>query len=144
MNRLLLIVRLAGERIAVPAEDVEAVVEIEAVTPIPRAASHVAGLAALRSRVLTVIDCDAALGLTARTAPACDALVVVADSHPYTLLVDRVEDVVEASGERLPLKSSLAPGWRRAALGMIEAEGDLLLLADVRALIAGPAHSEAA
>jgi purine-binding chemotaxis protein CheW len=144
MSRLLLIVQLAGERIAVPAQDVESVVEIETVTPVPRAAAHVVGLAALRSRVLTVIDCDLALGLPARTRPACDALVVVADGHPYALLVDRVEDVVEASGDTLPVKSSLGKGWCRAVLGIVEAEGDLLLLADVRALIAGPAEAEAA
>ena len=32
-----------------------------------------------------------------------------------------------------------APGWDRVALGMVEAEGDLLLLVDPHALIAGPA-----
>ena len=143
MAELLLIVRLAGERVALPAADVESVVEIEALTPVPGAAGHVAGLAALRSRVLTVIDCLASLDPSRRLpANAREAVMAVVDGHPYALLVEAVEDVVEASGERRPA-TSLAGGWRRIGRATVEAEGDLLLLADVEALIAGPAREAA-
>jgi purine-binding chemotaxis protein CheW len=138
MSNLLLIVRLAGERVALPAEEVEAVVEIEGITPVPRAAAHVAGLTALRSRVLTVIDCAASLRAGASNAETRDAVVVVADGHPYALLVDGVEDVVEASGEARPVRTSLSGGWRRVSRGTVDAQGDLLLLIDPGALIAGP------
>jgi purine-binding chemotaxis protein CheW len=145
MTDLLLIVRLAGRRIAIPAGDVEAVVELEAITPVARSAPHVAGLSALRSRVLTVIDCLASLeqGCALRTCPA-DAIVVPFDGHLYALLVDRVEDVVEPSGPRAPLRARLAPGWARVALGMVEAEGDLLLLVDPHALLTGPVVQQTA
>jgi purine-binding chemotaxis protein CheW len=140
---LLLIVRLAGERVALPAAEVESVVEIEALIPVPGAAGHVAGLAALRSRVLTVIDCLASLDPSRRLpADAREAVMAVVDGHPYALRVEAVEDVVESTGERQPA-SSLAAGWRRIGLATIEAEGDLLLLADVEALIAGPAREAA-
>jgi purine-binding chemotaxis protein CheW len=141
---LLLIVRLAGERIALPAADVESVVEISALTPVPGAAGHVAGLAALRSRVLTVIDCLASLDPSRRLPEeAREAVMAVVDGHPYALMVEAVEDVVEAGGERQPAAASLAGGWRRIGRATIEAEGDLLLLADVEALIAGPAREAA-
>lgn len=144
MAELLLIVRLGGERIALPAADVDSVVEIEALTPVPGAAPHVAGLAALRSRVLTVIDCLASLD-PSRSIPAgaTEAVMTVVDGHPYALLVDAVEDVVEASGERQPAAASLAGGWRRIGRATVEAEGNLLLLADIEALIAGPAREAA-
>ena len=143
MAELLLIVRIAGERVALPAAEVESVVEIEALTPVPGAAGHVAGLAALRSRVLTVIDCLASLDPSRRLpADAREAVMAVVDGHPYALLVEAVEDVVEAGGERQPA-SALAAGWRRIGRSTIEAEGDLLLLADVEALIAGPAREAA-
>lgn len=144
MAELLLIVRLGGERIALPAADVEAVVEIGSLTPVPGAAGHVAGLAALRSRVLTVIDCLASLDPSRRLPEdAREAVMAVVDGHPYALLVEAVEDVVEAGGERQSATSSLAGGWRRIGRATIEAEGDLLLLADVEALIAGPAREAA-
>jgi purine-binding chemotaxis protein CheW len=139
MTELLLIVHIAGERVAIASEDVESVVELEGLTPVPRAARHVAGLSALRSRVLTVIDCFASLDLG--QAPAKnpqEAIVVQADGHPYALIVDSVEDVVETDGEVKPVRTSLGGGWRRVARGMVEADGDLLLLVDTNALLAGP------
>ena len=140
MRDLLLIANLAGQRIAIPAGDVESVVELEGLTPVPRAAAHVAGLSALRSRVLTVIDCFASLELgQSDPKDLREAIVVAVDGHPYALSVESVEDVVETDGEVRPLRTPLAPGWRRVARGMVEAEGDLLLLIDVRALIEGPA-----
>lgn len=144
MAELLLIVRLGGERIALAAADVESVVEIGSLTPAPGAAGHVAGLAALRSRVLTVIDCLASLDPSRRLPEdAREAVMAVVDGHPYALLVEAVEDVVEAGGERQAAAAALAGGWRRIGLATIEAEGDLLLLADVEALIAGPAREAA-
>jgi purine-binding chemotaxis protein CheW len=140
MTELLLIVRLAGERVALPADEVESVVELESLTPIPRAAPHVAGLAALRSRVLTAIDCLASLelGSAALSGPR-DAIVVEVDGYPYALLVDGVEDVLQFSGEVRPVRTALDPGWRRVAKGVVDVEGDLLLLVDAGALLGGPA-----
>ncbi|MGZ8998404.1 MAG: chemotaxis protein CheW [Allosphingosinicella sp.] len=138
MATLLLIVRIAGERIALPAAEVESVVEIEALTIVPRVSSHIAGLAALRSRVLTVVDCRASLEAGRHEGDGRDAVVVVSDGHPYALLVDGVEDVVEASGEARPVRTALKGGWHRVAKGTVEVDGDLLLLLDLAALIAGP------
>ena len=140
MKELLLIITLAGERVAIPAVDVESVVEIEGLAPVPRAPAHVAGLAALRSRVLTVIDCLASLELGSSPVDGPrDAVVVETDGHPYALLVESVEDVLEFSGEIRPVRTSLGPGWRRVARGMVETGDDqLLLLIDNQALLAGP------
>jgi purine-binding chemotaxis protein CheW len=144
MTDLLLIVTLAGERIAIPAADVESVVELEALIPVPRAAPHVAGLAALRSRVLTVIDCFASLGIASPADRKLkEAIIVDSDGHPYALLVDSVEDVIEVEAEVRPIRTSLKDGWRRVAQGMIEVEGDLLLLVDAQALLVGPAAQAA-
>jgi purine-binding chemotaxis protein CheW len=144
MNDLLLIVNMAGQRVAIPASDVESVVELEGLTPVPCSAAHVAGLSALRSRVLTVIDCLAALEL-GRTGESerTQAVVVTMDGHPYALIVDSVEDVVETTGEVRPLRTLLAAGWCRVGKGMADVQGDLLLLIDTQALIAGPAAQAA-
>jgi purine-binding chemotaxis protein CheW len=144
MAELLLIARLGGRRVAFPAAQIEAVVELEAITPAPCAAPHVAGLAALRSRVLTVIDGLAALDLGAgAAAEARDAIVIPFGGHTYALIVEEVEDVIEAGAPAVPLAAPVGAGWDRVAVGTIEAEKELFLLVDPQLLIAGPAANAA-
>ena len=139
MNELLLVVTIAGERIALPSAAVESVVELDALIPVPRAAPHVAGLSALRSRVLTVIDCMRALelGVTDCSDGIREAVVVEFDGHHYALMVDTVEDVVEALSEPSPVRAAMGSGWERIAKGMVETENGPLLVVDVAALIGG-------
>ena len=144
MTELLLIVTMAGERVAISAADVESVVELDTLIPVPRAAAHIAGLAAMRSRVMTVIDCSASLEIERSDELSVrEAIVVEADGHPYALLVDSVEDVVEAPGEILAVRSVLRSGWRRAARGLVQVGGDLLLLVDTEVLLGGPSAQAA-
>ena len=144
MTELLLIAKIAGERVAIPAADVESVVEIEGITPVPQSPPHVAGLAALRSRVLTVIDSCASLELgTADSAKTREAIVVEADGYPYALLVETVEDVIEQSGKVRPIRTSVGPGWRRVAAGMVETESGLMLLINAHSILSGPAAEAA-
>jgi len=139
MSDLLLIVRLAGRRIALPASEVEGVVELDGITPAPRAAGHVAGLSALRSRVLTVIDGLASLEFgRAPVEGLLQAIVVPSGGHTYALLVDSVEDVIEAQRPPAPIRTPVGAGWDRVAIGTIDADKDLLLLVDPHLMIAGP------
>ena len=139
MNELLLVVTIGNERVALPAAAVESVVELESLIPVPRAAPHVAGLSALRSRVLTVIDCMRSLELG--DADCSDgireAAVVELDGHHYALIVDLVEDVVEAASDPVPVRAAIGAGWERVSQGMVETEQGPLLLIDVAALVAG-------
>ena len=146
MNQLLLIVRIAGERVALPAAAVESVVELDTLIPVPRAAPHVAGLSALRSRVLTVIDCKRSLDLGESDCSQGirEAAVVELDGHHYALIVDLVEDVVEAASDPAPVRAAMESGWERVSEGMVETEDGPILLVDVAALIAGAAEAKAA
>lgn len=141
MTQLLLIVSIAGSRVALPSAAVESVVELDTLIPVPRAAPHVAGLSALRSRVLTVIDTVRSLDLgeTDCSDGIREAAVVELDGHHYALIVDSVEDVIEALSDPTPIRAAMGAGWERVALGMVETEDGPLLLVDVAALIAGPA-----
>jgi len=139
MNALLLIVAIAGQRVALPSQAVESVVELDTLTPVPRAAPHVAGLSALRSRVLTAIDCKRSLDLGSSDCRdgIREAVVVELDGHHYALIVDSVEDVVEALSEPSPMRAAMGPGWERVSGGMVETEAGPLLLVNVASLVAG-------
>lgn len=147
MNQLLLIASIAGSRVALPAASIESVVELEALIAVPRAPAHVAGLSALRSRVLTVIDTQRSLGLGESDCSdgIREAVVVEIDGHHYALIVDSVEDVVEGLSEPVAVRAAMGDGWERASLGMVETEEGPLLLIDIAALVSGaPAETRAA
>jgi purine-binding chemotaxis protein CheW len=146
VNELLLVVTIAGERVALPAAAVESVVELDTLIPVPRAAPHIAGLSALRSHVLTVVDCmrSLELGDTDCSDGSREAAVVELDGHHYALIVDLVEDVVEATSDSQPMRAAMGDGWERVSLGMVESEAGPLLLVDVGALIAGSEAKAAA
>lgn len=146
MSALLLVVEIAGERVALPSCETESVVELDTLIPVPRAAPHVAGLSALRSRVLTVIDARRSLDLggTDCSDGIREAVVVELDGHHYALLVDQVEDVLESLSEPSPVRGTMEAGWERVAQGMVETETGPILLVDVAALVAGADGTRAA
>ena len=146
MSGMMLVVVIGGRRAGIPALDVNSVIELTSITPVPRAAPHVTGLAALRSRPLTVIDCRAALGLepddgrgTARR-----TVVIEHEGHLYGLVVDAADDIVATLDEPGPLGADPGPGWRGAASGLVETEAGALLVLNLPALIAGQDQAIAA
>lgn len=145
MSAMMLVVVIAGRRAGIPALAVNSVIDLASVTPVPRAASHVAGLAALRSRPLTVIDCRAALGFDpGEPASVLRTVVVEHEAHLYGLVVDAADDIVATLGEAGPIGADPGPGWRHAASGKVETETGALLLLDLQAVIAGPDRELAA
>ena len=144
MNELLLMCTIAGRRAAIPAVEVQSVIEIENITPIPGTHDFICGLTALRSQALTVIDSSLALGI----GHPCDskdqrAAVVDIDGHLYAILVDEAHDVGEARSEPVAVPGGFGDGWQRAARGMVETDGGPALLVDIPQLVSGPIQAAA-
>ena len=144
MEKLYLIAAIAGQPVAIRASMVESVVDLGSIAPVPLAPPHVAGLAALRSKVLTVICCECALGLPETQRAAGRAVVVNIDGHHYGLLVGSIEDARVIEEDPQPIRARLEAGWTHVALGMLDYEGEALLLIDPEKLIAGPEEALAA
>jgi purine-binding chemotaxis protein CheW len=144
MDRSLLLVSIAGERAAIASEIIRSVVVLEGITPVPRSPEHIAGLAALRSRAMTVVDCRRALELADADEPVMLAVVVELDDFLYALVVDAVEEVVPFDSEPSEIRADLLPGWARAAIGMVETSAGPALVLDPVRLIEGPAKRKAA
>jgi purine-binding chemotaxis protein CheW len=138
MKPLMLIVRMAGETVALPADAVESVVEIEAMSPIPLAPPHIAGLAALRSRVVTIVDPQAALGQAGATiAIPFSAVVVAIDGHPYGIVVDDVLDVLAQEQEVRPASGLGGTRWATVGKGTVVIEDRQYLVVDPALLVVG-------
>lgn len=137
MADLFLIARVAGRTVAIASDQVESVVDITDITPIPRTGPEVRGLAALRSRVVLVIDTRVALGLPAGDVPSTRAVITMVDGHHYAVLVDALEDVAQFPISPLTHGIAVDGGWTKAGCGIVDRNGDPVLAIDLRALIPG-------
>lgn len=129
MDHLYLFATLAGTRIAVEAREVEAVVRLAEISPVPGMGAHVAGLSALRSRVLTIVDLSALI--LGRPTPADQrelAIISHISGHSYGLMVDTVSDICTVMDGTLPLRGRIDPAWAPYARGIVEYEGTPCLL----------------
>ena len=144
MEKLYLIATIAGQPVAIRASLVESVVDLGDIAPVPLAPQHVSGLAALRSKVLTVICCESSLGLSRASDRSRRAVVVSVDGHHYGLLVGSIDDARVIDEPPQPIRGRLEAGWPRVALGMLELDGEAMLLVDPERIIAGPDEAIAA
>lgn len=142
MTDLFLIAEIAGRSVAIASDQVDSVVDIAGIVPVPRADSRVRGLAALRSKVVTVIDTHAVLGMPRDVTAHGRAVITVIDGHHYAILLDALEDVIPCSLQPLSGGILLAPAWRALGSGIVEIEGDPILAIDLRAMV--PSLAQAA
>lgn len=144
MNKDLLIARVGGERIAMTATEIQSVIELGKIIPVPGAPAMITGLTTQRSRTLTVIDVAMSLGLAPRGDTCRFAIVVELEGIGYALAVDAVESVLPALGDVEPVKIKLSPGWARSAAGMVETSVGTVLLVDLARLVGNEVQQEAA
>ena len=140
MADLFLIARIAERPVAIASDQVDSVVDIGEIVPVPAADGRVRGLAALRSKVVTVIDTRAVLGLACADCSG-RAVITVVDGHYYAILVDALDDVTPCA--LLPLSGGivLAEGWRAIGRGVVELDGEPVLAIDLHAMIPGVAQA---
>ncbi|TKD50901.1 chemotaxis protein CheW [Sphingomonas baiyangensis] len=134
MPDLYLIAHVAGRAVAIESAAVESVVDIGDITPVPRAPATVRGLATLRSRVVTVIDTQVALGGNAE-AKARRAVVTQVDGHHYAFLVDTLDDIAAFDLQPLAAGVALDGAWSEAGRGIVDRDGEPVLVIDLTALV---------
>ena len=138
MTDMFLVAELAGIRVALPAVEVRSVIEVAALTPVPLAPPYIAGLTAVRSQAITVIDTRAALGFAPRgTCAEQLAAVVMLNGLSYALLLDAVHDVKSCTTPTATVSGGYGEGWDQVALGMMELEDGPALLIDPFAFVSG-------
>lgn len=144
-DSLFLFASIGGAPIAVKAHAIEAVVRLGEITPVPLAPAHVRGMAALRSRVLTIIDLEARIfGALAERKAA--GLCIVADfaPHSYGFLIDTVKDICQVPEGVQPVRGRIDPCWQSFASGFVDYEGQSHLLLTLSDFIATPSNALAA
>lgn len=135
---LYLIAELAGSRVAIESSLVESVVHVPDIVPAPMSDPSIAGIFALRSRVLTLIDTQF-LVTGVQQLPQKGALAVVTEigGHQYGLLVDKVHDVVPIKIEQAETTISAPPAWARYVAQVADHDGGLVMILETNALVSG-------
>ena len=135
MKQQYLIARIASRHVAIPTMQVESVIDLGEVMPVPLSPESVRGVVAIRSRVVTVIDTDVALG----SPPAPDdrrrAVITASDGHHYAMLVESLDEVETLALQPLSPGLALGEGWKSCARGIVEHAGEPMLVVDLAAWI---------
>ncbi len=138
MKNLFFIADLAGSRVAIQSGLVESVVHVPDIVPVPMCDPAIAGIFALRSRVLTLIDTQFLVTAKPQYAQK-GALAVVTEigGHQYGLLVDKVHDVVALDLEKAETAVRPPPAWARYVDQIAAYNGALVMILNTSALVAG-------
>lgn len=132
---LFLFASVASTPVAIPASELEAVVRLGEIVPVARSAPYLRGLAALRSRVLTIIDVRARI-VGELTALPHDPLAIVAmiDGHGYGLIVDAVSDIGHPAGAVETAHGRVDACWQPFVHGMLVHEQQTHIVVSVHDL----------
>jgi purine-binding chemotaxis protein CheW len=129
--------RLDDETYGINVMQVQEVVRVPEIAPVPGAPDFVLGIINLRGNVVTVIDTRKRFGLTPKEADDATRIVIAeAQGQVVGTLVDNVAEVVELRGSDIEAAPNVGNDQSsRFIQGVFSREGKLLILVDVEKLL---------
>ncbi len=121
----------------VPILKVQDILKPDSIASIPLAPPEIKGSINLRGRIVTVIDVRVRLGLEPRE-ESSDSMGVTVEQNQdlYTLLVDKIGDVVSLSKDKFEKNpGTLDATWREFASGVFRLDDCLMVVLDVERLL---------
>ncbi len=129
--------RLENETYGINVMQVQEVLRVTEIAPVPGAPDYVMGIINLRGNVVTVLDTRRRFGLPPKEQDDSTRIVVIeADQTVVGILVDSVAEVVELN--RSAVESSPNVGNDESSKfieGVATHEGELLILVDINKLL---------
>lgn len=133
---------IGGQMFGIPVLQVQDVLRQQIVTRVPLAPPEVAGALNLRGRIVTAINVRCRLGLPdLPEGSKTMAVVVEHESELYSLIIDRVGDVlslVNSDFENVP--PTMDDNWRDIATGIYRLDNQLMIVVDVSRLLRNSVH----
>ena len=115
---------------------VREVVRMRKVTPVPDAASFIEGVISLRGKVIPLINLRKKLGFESKSGDSNRIIVTKIQDSWLGIRVDQVKDVVTLKDEDVTKPDEVLKG-ARYLLGMAKWQGNLVLIADLKEILAG-------
>jgi purine-binding chemotaxis protein CheW len=145
MSKLYLLAEIAGVEVAICSDIIESVVNVGEVVAVPRCDPVIAGLFALRSRVLTLIDCQYRISRRRKSAVNGSlAAIATIGGHSFGLLVDKVFDVMTVADDAVHPAVKLAPEWTAVVRDLVAIGDRMVMIVDPEQLVAAEPLREAA
>lgn len=138
--------RLADEAYGVNVMQVQEVLRVPEIAPVPGAPDYVLGIVNLRGTVVTVIDTRKRFGLAPKDADDATRIVIVeAHGEVVGILVDNVAEVVELPpGGIEPAPNVGSEKNSKFIQGVYSRDGQLLILVDLNKLLTDAEWAEVA
>ena len=129
--------RLGDEKYGVNVLQVQEVLRITDISPVPGAPDHVLGIINLRGNVVTVIDARDRFGLPPKEADDATRIIVVdAFDKVVGLLVDGVSEVVYVPDSQVEMGPNVgADDGKKFVSGVYNRDDELLIMVDLEKLI---------
>lgn len=139
MTGLFLIASIAGSPTVIDSSQVESVIRVADIQNVPNCSPLVAGLFALRSRVLTIIDSQYLVtGVSKPIKDGSIAVVIDIAGHSYGVIVESITDTVAIDNVEFLQNVTLDEHWRKIASGVIVHDDQMYMVIDVNNLISEP------
>lgn len=138
--------RLGDETYGINVMQVQEVLRMTEIAPVPGAPHYVLGIINLRGNVVTVLDTRARFGLEAReTDDATRIVIIETDGHIVGILVDSVAEVVNLRGSEIETAPNVGNSESsRYIQGVYSRDGGILILVDVNKLLSAEEWGEVA
>ncbi len=138
--------RLRDETNGINVMQVQEVLRVTEIAPVPGAPGYVLGIINLRGNVVTVIDTRTRFGLpTGEVGDASRIVIIESDQQVVGILVDSVAEVVELHQSEIDSAPSVGSDESsRYIQGVSSREDDLLIVVDLNKLLTDEEWSEMA
>jgi purine-binding chemotaxis protein CheW len=140
---------LEGEMFAIEAKHVREILDLVAITDVPRAPAFVNGLINVRGKVVPLADLRVRFGMEQKP-PTVDTRIVVleldVDGEPVIagIRADKVHEVVEVAATALQEAPKVGMRWRPEFIRCIGKRGDdFMIVLDIARVFSADAHDEA-
>ena len=129
--------RLQGETYGINVMQVQEVLRMTEIAPVPGAPSYVLGIVNLRGNVVTVIDTRNRFGLPpVDTDDATRIVIIETEGHIIGVLVDSVAEVVNLQSSEIETPPNVGNHESaRYIQGVYSRDGEILILVDVNKLL---------
>lgn len=138
--------RLDNETYGINVMQVQEVLRVTEIAPVPGAPDYVLGIINLRGNVVTVIDTRKRFGLMPKEADDSTRIVIIeADKQVVGILVDAVAEVVDLRASEMESAPHVGNDESSKYIqGVASRNGELLILVDLNKLLSEDEWSEVA